>query len=176
MARETTGNPTLEGSLVTVWTGSRWSGQRRAGGIAYRRFIAKPGSNSRPGDDLIKRIVEAAAKKLGSPFSGYHIARIGSDRNIVPEQELNQLELKPDGTNATTIIRRYIHEATRPSELIEATLLNELNKVFEPDWKFEGITVQKNSKEGQSPATWEVYLKQPVVGGRFAHYLNVAAD
>ena len=65
---------------------------------------------------------------MHNPFAGFRFARIAAERDIVDEGDSHTLELKHDGTGATNIIQRVINNETLPSELVEQSLLAELNK------------------------------------------------
>lgn len=83
--------------------------------------------------------------------------RIRAERHIVPETD-DDIAVKENGVGATNIIQRFINKSNLPSELIEKKLLNELNKIFEPDLKIMDIVVQ------QTGAFWEIYLEEESKG------------
>lgn len=94
------------------------------------------------------------ANKMGNPFADYIFKRLLADRDITPERDSDTLGILSNGRGVTNAIQNYINKAALPSALIEQTLLNELNSIFEPDGSFTDIVVQ------QSGDNWEVYLEE----------------
>lgn len=117
---------------------------------------------SRPVDDL--RDARIYQQQLGdmvaNPFSGKEFRRIHAERNIVPEADsANTLTISGNGQGATNVIQNFITKANLPSELIEKTILDELNKIFGVDGHFTDIVCQ------QYPTNyWEIFLKEDTKG------------
>lgn len=80
--------------------------------------------------------------------------RIRAERFIKKEFQNKQLNLQSDGTGATNFIQEYINEIKYNRQLIVYTLLEELNKIANPDMVFQDIIVRKDNE------LWEVYLKE----------------
>lgn len=99
--------------------------------------------------------VENAAKPLKNPFSGLRFARIAAERDIGAEPDSHDLRLHQDGTGATNIVQRVINYEDFPSELVEKTLLDDLNKIMGPDAGFSRIAAQRTGV-----ANWVIYLDE----------------
>jgi len=97
--------------------------------------------------------VERLAKAMPNPLAGLEFRRILAERNIVPEQNDDQLKVDGDGTGTTNIIQNFINKAALPSALVEETLLEHLNLVFSLDAEFTEFVCQQI--DGGS---WEIYL------------------
>jgi hypothetical protein len=87
------------------------------------------------------------------PFQRLRFRRLSPDRDIRPEPDENERRIQPNGTGATNVIQSFINKAALPRELVEDTLLHELNLIFEPDAQFTDIIVRQ-----LGDGTWEVYL------------------
>lgn len=97
-------------------------------------------------DSVDKRVVDKIAITLsnarGSPFRGFHFRRLLADRDIRSEDDKNDensLNLRPDGSNATNIIQRFINQEELSRDQVEVELLGELNHIFSPDAVFRRI-------------------------------------
>ena len=105
----------------------------------------------------LQAIAAALGRKIGSPLSGYRFRRLLADRDIRSEDDQGNIDLRPDGSNATNIIQRYINQEELPRALVEETLLDELNHIFSPDALFRRILVQRK-RDTQNK--WEIYLDE----------------
>lgn len=103
------------------------------------------------------------ATQLKSPFVGKEFRRIYAERNLVPESSgitgqsepnLN-LTIDGDGRGGTHLIQSFINKAELPSELVERTILGDLNSIFGPDAHFKDIVCQQ-LQDGR----WEIYLEE----------------
>ncbi|MHC4178480.1 MAG: ATP-dependent nuclease [Planctomycetota bacterium] len=94
-----------------------------------------------------------------NPFDEYQFQRIVSDRDISPENSEPSLDVHANGSGVTNVIQQYINQQSLPSELIEDTLLQELNVIFSPDANYTRILVQRR-ESGQ----WEINLEEPEKG------------
>lgn len=116
----------------------------------------KPLDSIRDGVGYLERI--ANAKR--NPLPEKEIRRIYAERNIVPEVDSGgNLEVTGDGRGVTNIIQNYINKASLPSELIEDTLLNELNKILSTDAHFSDIVCQQLEDN-----SWEIFLEEDAKG------------
>ena len=77
----------------------------------------------------------------------------------MPENATSSLAFHPNGTGVTNAIQRCINHESRPSELIEKTLLDELNAIFRPDANYTRILVQQTAGD-----QWEINLEEPRKG------------
>jgi len=94
------------------------------------------------------------AHRLTNPFSSRVFRRLRAERDIRLEGD-NDSDLQENGSGATSVVQRFINKAWLPSELVEQTLLQELNKIMEPDASFTNIVVQQHEN-----SAWEVYLEE----------------
>ena len=114
------------------------------------------------------RRLEQAASSEQPPFGGNTFRRLLADRDIRPERADKVLNLRPDGTGATNVIRRYVVTSNPryPRDLVQQDLLNALNTIFGPDGHFTELQVQVHD-DGASTAEaelWEVYLCESAKG------------
>lgn len=94
-----------------------------------------------------------------SPLKGRVFKRIFPERDITPENDDGNCDVLGNGQKVTTIIHHFINKAWLPSELVEKTLLVELNKIFGPDGKFTDIVCQQ-----LGDGRWEVSLQEELKG------------
>ncbi|MGD9127066.1 MAG: AAA family ATPase, partial [Planctomycetia bacterium] len=89
--------------------------------------------------------------------------RLAADRDIRPELQDAELKLDINGTGATNVIRAYISDSDLITSVITKTLLDALNKIFEPDCTFTEITIQQHKTSGRY-SEHEVYLTEETKG------------
>ena len=95
------------------------------------------------------------------PRTNNKFANIAAERSIVPEKATDSVEVLPDGTGATNLIRNIINNQKYDEALVEIELLNSLNRIMGKDAQFESIRVQEIGSYEESGATlWEVYLQE----------------
>lgn len=139
-----------------------------------RRWVHKPATwaVSPNGFELVsveppfeKAVHEAVAPNLaqvkGNPFRNFRFKRLLADRDIIRETEADVLEIQSNGQGVTNAIRAYLNKASLPSSLVEQTLTNELNSIFEPDGKVNRILVQQTQGPGSE---WELYFEESEKG------------
>ena len=99
-----------------------------------------------------------------NPFSGKIFKKLNAERDIKPETEkqdnVGGLNVYEDGNGATNIIQLFVNNVNLPSDLIEEKLLDELNKIIEPDSSFNRIVVQRL----HSVSLWEIFLEEEQKG------------
>ncbi|MGB2861937.1 MAG: AAA family ATPase [Sedimentisphaerales bacterium] len=98
------------------------------------------------------------ASTLNNPFRHKSFKHLRAERDIHPEPDDNR-RVDENGSGATTIIQQFVNKASLPSQLVEWTLLEELNKIMQPDASFTDIVVQQ--LEG---GCWEIYLEEEEKG------------
>lgn len=99
---------------------------------------------------LPQEIVDA----LPNIIDGIVFKQIRAERKITPEED-QEIKVSSDGEGATNIIQNFLNKATLPSDLVEMTLLQELNRIMNPDSYFRDIVVQQlENKE------WEIFLEE----------------
>ena len=103
-----------------------------------------------PDPEIEKRLAE----RIDSPFSNKVFKRITAERDITTESD-SSIDVNEHGKGATNIIQQFINKASLPSDLVEKTLLSELNKIFGPDTTFSDIVVQQLEN-----GFWEIYLEE----------------
>ena len=96
---------------------------------------------------------------LGNPFLKFTFKRLLADRDLVPEADTNDLNIRSNGGGATNALQRFINLTTLPRELVEKTLLNDLNAVFQPDGYFSDLTARRNPDNA-----WEIFLQEEEKG------------
>jgi len=95
-----------------------------------------------------EEICNDIAEKIGRGFvpeyltnKTYH--RLTAERDITPEEQSDDLSLGINGTGATNIIRAFLNDAKFDRNVIRVSLLNGLNKIFEPDNTFSEIVSRR---------------------------------
>ena len=99
------------------------------------------------------------AEITGNPFSRYTFKKLLADRDVTPEHDQDDRAIDPNGSGATNMFHHFINKVDLPSELVEQTLLSELNEIFEPDGTLTDIVVQQLEDE-----RWELYLEEAEKG------------
>lgn len=94
-----------------------------------------------------------------SPLTGRIFKKISPERDIVPESDDGNCDVLGNGRRVTNIIHHFINKAWLPSDLVEKTLLSELNKIFGSDGNFTDIVCQQLSN-----GSWEVSLQEELKG------------
>lgn len=97
----------------------------------------------------------------GNPFTNLSFKRLLADRDIIRENEADTLKIQSNGQGVTNVIRAYLNKASLPSSLVEETLTNELNAIFEPDGRINRILVQQTLGSGSA---WELYFEESEKG------------
>jgi putative ATP-dependent endonuclease of OLD family len=102
----------------------------------------------------VDKYIAQIAQKIKNPFQGKIFCKVNAERNATPEVTNLSLFLNPDGEGVTNYIQQIINNTNYDSSLIENELLDDLNKIIEPDISFSRILVQsdENSK-------WEIYFE-----------------
>lgn len=93
--------------------------------------------------------------ELKVPFTNYKFVHLAAERDILPDRANIKIDISNSGSGATNYIQEILNNQDQPSELIETTLLNELNTILQPDMYFNRILVQKNKDE-----LWEIYFEE----------------
>lgn len=107
-----------------------------------------------------QKYLENIAHAMANPFAGKQFKRIHAERNIRPEVDSQaDLNVDGDGRGATNIIQNFINKFSLPSDLVEKTLLNELNLIFGPDAHFKDIVCQQIES-----GAWEIYIEEETKG------------
>lgn len=97
--------------------------------------------------------------RVPSPFQTFQFRHLSAERDVQPENQKGDIEIEVNGTGATNLIQSIINRDVYNSELIETELLNELNKILNPDIKFSRILVQQNASN-----VWEIYFESEFDG------------
>ncbi len=165
--------PLSESDIRKIWTpgavdknipgGDGWSfGQTLVGG----KVTVELGSGGgKTWLDFTKTLPEYAiryqkhlAKSLKNPFSDKIFKHLKAERDIHPEPDQGG-GVTENGAGTTNIIQQFINKASLPSQLVEETLLEELNKIMQPDASFTDIVVQQLEN-----TSWEIYLEEKEKG------------
>jgi len=104
--------------------------------------------------DFAKRFEGQFAETFPNPFARRIFKHLKAERDIHPEGD-NEGGVNENGQGATNIIQKFINKASLPSRVVEIIMLDELNKIMQPDATFSDIVVQQlaNNK-------WEIYLEE----------------
>jgi putative ATP-dependent endonuclease of OLD family len=79
-------------------------------------------------------------KQLENPLKGLTLYYITAERNIVPERgDFSNLEVNPNGQGCTNLVTQIVTSSGRDGKLIENLLLDELNKIVNPEISFIDI-------------------------------------
>lgn len=98
-------------------------------------------------------------------LNGKAFRRLLAGRDIETEFPNKKLELGPDGSGASNIMRRFIVSSEFPRELIQHELRDGLNDIFGKDGQFSVIHVKHQDDEAGGPqGHWEVYLGEEKKG------------
>lgn len=128
-------------------------------------------TGSRWGQETTNARILAIKEAVRNPtheLNGTQFRVLLADRDIRSEPSENKLELGPDGTGASNIVRRFITTSNEQlqREVIQAELLDALNSIFRNDGVFTEIQVQEHDDEtAEGPkGHWEVYLGEEQKG------------
>ncbi len=141
--------------------GSQWIGQK----ITYslddkgkKKFVdlSPPFGSDKIQQEYNQKLTDATP----NPFAGKVFKRLLAERDIAPEPAGDSMVLGENGSLATNILRRFINITSLPRELVEETMLTELNKIFNPDSDYQGIT----TRTAQEGAAWEIFLQEASKG------------
>jgi hypothetical protein len=103
---------------------------------------------------------KALSERKGNPLAGKQFRRIYAERDIVPEiDNPGNLSVSGNGRGATNILQNFINKARLPRDLVEETLLAELNEIFLTDAQFTDIVCQQLEDN-----RWEIYLQEDIKG------------
>ena len=103
---------------------------------------------------------QGLAHRTPNPLSNKMFKHLIAERDIDTEGESRELSVFKDGMGITNTIQCFINATTLPRELVEDKLLQELNKIYQPDSSFSRILVQKIMDRN----IWEIYLEELTKG------------
>ena len=101
-----------------------------------------------------RQYFENYASKIASPLKGKLFSHLSAERDIQQELPTSNNKLSTNGIGATNLLQLIINRDNYDSNLVEKILLNELNKILNPDIDFSRILVQQNENEN-----WEIYFE-----------------
>jgi len=135
--------------------GKKWIGKRFTWSVikdSGRQFVEiDPPLDTAQAADWHGQLV----KTIHDPFDGLKFKRLTAERDIRPEGETTDLKLLNNGSGLTSLVRHFTTSVSYPSDLVEKTLLEQLNKIVHPDANFTDIVVQQHvNKE------WELFLEE----------------
>lgn len=122
-----------------------------------KSFIKVSGKESLP--NVAKTYFNNYVKRIPSFFDGKYFVHLTAERDIQPEKSNDAIKIEPNGVGATNFIQQIINRNNLDSSLIEKKLLDELNKITNPDIHFSRILVQLTDDEN-----WEIYFENKVDG------------
>lgn len=87
-----------------------------------------------------------------------NIKRILAERNIFPEDNVDNMSVDSNGNGITKVITNYINRSKYDEKLVKVDLLNKLNEIMKDDAKFtEIVTQQIDTNDG---VKWEIFLRE----------------
>ena len=99
------------------------------------------------------------AQNMTNPISGRNFEHLLAERDISPEEDNeSNLSVRKNGQGATNMIQNFINKVALPSDLVERTILDDLNSILGPDANFSDIVCQQAGK------VWEIYLEEKSKG------------
>lgn len=99
---------------------------------------------------------EDLAVNISNPLEQFLFKKISSERDIKSERDdIQSLNLEPNGSNATNIIQNFLNLASLNTDLVRVDFLNALNSIFNPDIEFQAIRCQKLAHD-----QWEIFLEE----------------
>jgi putative ATP-dependent endonuclease of the OLD family len=109
--------------------------------------------------DVCKTILQKVVK---NPFNEFTVRRIVADRDIRAEgsnkdDSPDRITIESNGQKFTRIVERFLnaHGPQFPRNLIEETLLTDLNRLLRPDADYRRIVVEQHES-----GPWEIQLEE----------------
>lgn len=107
------------------------------------------------------------AYRLQSLLAGkFRMRRVNAERDVVPETENDDESVDVNGNGSTNLVRKFINTDGLPETIVEKLILDELNKIMEPDAHFNAIRIQQVGQKTENGYNWEVFLEEN--GHRYA--------
>lgn len=122
-----------------------------------RNYLKVSGRDFIP--DEANRYFENYISLIQTIFDKKQFIHLTAERDIQPEISDESSNVRPNGIGATNLIQQIINKSDLDSRLIEVKLLEELNKITNPDINFTRILVQLNDDN-----RWEIYFENPIDG------------
>ena len=131
------------------------------------KFLSLELNQSQPDLKLTEASLEwgIVVRSYNNFQSYYEFRRINADRDLIPEIESGNELVGYDGTGATNLLRKFVNHNLYDEKLVEESLLQELNKIMEPDSHFKNIRLQQIDEADS--IKWEIFLEEDD-GRRFA--------
>lgn len=119
-----------------------------------RRMVSGP-------EGLTPQVGDALLEHLRNPFEGLQFRRIFADRDLKPEGLQNRTipsdhPIQGDGTGTTNLIRLISTDVGAIEDLVRVEMLDALNRVFQPDSKFERVMTKHHADSNH----WEIFLEE----------------
>jgi len=108
--------------------------------------------------ELQKSLLRNFCQKIDTFLQKSVFKRLSAERNITPEQANTSELLDAHGVGATSLIERFLNHNPLPEKVIEADLLDALNKIMYPDAVFKSIRIQTIERNDEQ--LWEVFLQE----------------
>lgn len=98
--------------------------------------------------------VNSLEANMSSPLFGYSFLRVTAEREISPENPVdNNIDLLPNGKGATNIVRQVVTSASHNLNLVKKDLLGALNQIVAPDIEYLDIAPR------ETRGIWEIFLE-----------------
>ena len=152
-------SPNMSGGRIQAanhWEyGRRWIGKDFSWIVTDGGQLAYHSSDPPFDRNVVADYPDMLARIKGNPFSQLFFKRLDAERNVVPEQDTTDRAVRSSGAGATNLVQNFINKVDLPRSLVEKTLLEELNGIFDPDGAFTDIVVEQNAQ-----GFWEIHLAE----------------
>ncbi len=109
-----------------------------------------------------RKMLENIPPSVRNPFRECFFVRLSADRDMAPESDVSphgdpqSLTVEVNGRGATNLLQRVLYDETLPHELVEQSLLADLNGIMAPDATFTRIGAQRTGPDDN----WTVVLDE----------------
>lgn len=107
-----------------------------------------------------QRIISNLQNSIQFREFGNSVRRIAAERHVGPEKKDQTLDIKPNGSGTTNLVRAFLNNENLPRSEIEIGLLDDINSIFDGDAEFETIVCQENDET----SNWEIFLREKQKG------------
>lgn len=104
-------------------------------------------------DSVLQNLLASFVQNSDLPFKGRHLKKINAERDIVTENDNDNLSISPNGGGATNIIQQILNHVKYETRLINRFFLDSLNRILNPEIEFTNIITKKDG------TSWEIYFE-----------------
>ena len=113
--------------------------------------------------EILDKLLGKLGRAIKNPLQSYSFHRILADRDLVREgredSSESPIDVAPNGNGFTRTAAEICHAEDNDRDLIEVSLLAELNKIFYPDCEFNRVLVERGADD-----KWELFLEEHLKG------------